>query len=245
MITKTNLILISIAILFLLSNIFTCNKMKNMNNKFDNYEKTIYALNDSITKTVKDGVVVYSKLTPEININDLTNSEYFKTLAKEQQEYFNELKKIKGLISSTKAELEKHGQMLDEINKKNNPGIVNNDSISFKLGTELTFNENDTTKHMQWHAKILLDTNIKFNLDYKYKFDIQTTFERNKDKTITVNYKINDPDLQVKEMYNFIIPTEQKTKFQTFMDKNKKPIKIAVGSLIFIGGVYVGNNVLN
>ena len=71
------------------------NKINNINKKFDLYENTINALNDSITKTIDDKFITYSQKSPEIDIKDLTNSELIKTISEKQQEFDNELKNMK------------------------------------------------------------------------------------------------------------------------------------------------------
>ena len=69
--------------------IFYVNNNINKNDKYNNYEKTIAALNDTITHTKIKGYDLYSKPAPAMNINDLVNSEYFKTLSANQQQLFN------------------------------------------------------------------------------------------------------------------------------------------------------------
>ncbi len=228
-------------IIMMFLNYYSHNKMNEVSKKFNNYELAISALNDSIKHTVKKGLDVYSKTAPEIDINDLVNSEYFKTLSEEQKKYYTELKNIKGLIASSKAELEKQGTLLDQILAGQNPGTISNDSISFKLGQILNFAETDTTKKLQWKSNITLDKNIKFKFDYDYKFEINTSYERMKDKTIVVKYTINDPDLKVNNIQNYIIPIEQRrTKVGKWYDKNKKTILTTTGGVLFVGGGIFG-----
>lgn len=242
-INKRDLLYGVIIILLLLFNFMTINKMNNMNDKFDKYEQTISALNDTVSKRIDKGMTYYTQKTPEIYLSDLLKSEYFKTLTEEQKRYYQELNKIKGLLSATEAQLRKQGQIIDQIKEGQNPGIVSelNDSIAFKLGTELTFKEQDTTKKLQWDAKVTLDKNINFIMNYDYNVNIRTSYIRNKDKSITVEYKIDDPELQVNKMYNYIIPPEQrKTKFGRWIDKNKKVFNIIGGGVLFLGGGYLG-----
>ncbi len=66
-------------IIMMFLNYYSHNKMNEVSKKFNNYELAISALNDSIKHTVKKGLDVYSKTSPKIDINDLVNSEYFKT----------------------------------------------------------------------------------------------------------------------------------------------------------------------
>jgi hypothetical protein len=228
-----------LVIIFLIFiNVVLFNRITNMDKKFDNYESTIRALNDSIHVTVKNGFTNYTQMTPEINLKDLLNSEFYNTLSDDQKKFYKDLKEIKNLISATNAQMSKQGKLIDSLLK--NPGVIENDSIRFKLGTVLEFNEKDTTKKLQWKSNILLDKQIKFNFDYDYNFNVLTTYERRKDKSIVVNYKIDDPELKITKMNNFIIPVEQKSKLGQFMDKNKKIIQISGGLVVFGAGAYIG-----
>lgn len=245
-ITKKDIFYIIVIVLLLLGGIvFYTNSMANEKAKYQNYENTISALNDSIKVQIKNGVAEYSKKTPEILLEQLTNSEYFKTLSEEQKKYYNELSKIKGLIASTKAELQLQGQQLADI--QNKVGQVETDSLGSKIcyrdTDTLKFAQKDTTKKFKWDAQMFFDKQFKptLNLNYDYKFDIQTDFKRNKDKSIEVTWKINDPDLKVNDMHNFIIPQEQpKTKFGRWLERNKRPLQYVGGALIFSGGAYLG-----
>lgn len=240
---KRDLISLIIIFILIIFSFFSISKINNMNKKFDNYENSINALNDSIRKTISDGITEYSKKAPEINIDDLINSEYFKTLSSDQQKFYSQLSKIKGLISASSADLQKQGELIEIILANQNPGTILNDSIAFKLGTQLSFKEHDTTKKLQWNSVITLDTTIKFKFNYDYKFNILTTYERQKDKSIIVKYKVDDPDLKINNMQNFIIPIDAKrTKFGQWFENNKKPFLCVGGTVLFVAGGYIGYN---
>ena len=150
-----------------------------------------------------------------------------------------EIQKIKGLIASTKAELTKQGEILEELNISKDATIYG-DSIKFARGHKIAFNEKDTSKNLQWKSSIIIDSVIKFNFDYDYKFEIQTDFIRNKDKSIKVQYTINDKDLLMKKNHSFIIPSVQRTKWEMFIDKNKRWLyPVGAGILVGAGG-YAG-----
>lgn len=239
-ITKKDLFygIIIILILFL-GNFYFVNKINNMSQKFDNYEKTISALGDSIHVTVKNGIAEYAKKSPEIYLDEFIKSEAFKTLAPDQKKYYEELSKIKGLISATSAQLEKQGTDLALI-KGLNPGKVEGDTVLYKLGDKLHFAQQDTTKALKWSGELIIDKKPLFNLTYDYKVNVETTFERNKDKSILVNYKINDPELKVNTMLNYTIPAEQKrTKIGRWIDKNKSSFLVTAGTALFLSGGYV------
>lgn len=230
-------------LLMFLGNVFLINKVMNQSKTFENYESAIRAINDSVTHSVAKGLDVYSQKAPEITLDALTNSEYFKTLSEDQQKYYNDLKSIKGLIAATKVQLEKQGHILDSINQ----GIIEKDStgkefIKFALNDSLKFKEKDNTKKFQWTSKVLLGKPVVFEFDYKYTPTIATTFVRQKDKSILVNYAIDDPDLKANKIQNFIIPVEEDKRgpLQKWINKNKGPIITIGGIVVFTGGAYVG-----
>jgi len=251
LITKKDVFYIIIIVLMLIGGtIFYTNSLSNEKAKYQNYENTIAALNDSIHVAIKNGIAEYSKKTPEILLDQLTNSEYFKTLTAEQQKYYTELSKIKGLIASTKAEIQLQGEQLAEL--KSNVGAIEKDSLGNKIcyrNTDtLNFVQQDTSKKFKWDAQLSFNSNFKpsLKLNYDYKFDIQTDFVRQKDKSIVVTWKINDPDLKVNDMHNFIIPQDQpKTKLGRWLDKNKKPLRFVGAACIFGAGGFVGYKLAN
>lgn len=240
-ITKREVVMaVIIVILLLLGNIYFINKANQAKAAQIHYEQTISALNDSIHISIKNGIAEYSKKSPEVYLDQLTKTEAFKTLSKNQQNFYKQLESIKGLISATEAQLEKQGNDIASL-VGSNPGTINNDSISYKLGTVLNFQQDDTSKMLKWNGKLTLDKKPLFSLAYDYKFKIQTTFDRQKDKSILVKYTINDPELKVQTMMNYTIPAEQKrTKFGRWVNKNKNTF-IGIGAGIIFGmGGYAG-----
>lgn len=245
-INKKDIFYIIIILMMLIGGgIFYMNKVSNLNAKYNNYENTIAALNDSIKVNIQNGIAEYTKQSPEILLDQLTNSEYFKTLSADQQKFYNDLTKIKGLISSTKAQLQLQGQQLADI--QNKVGHIEQDSLGSKIcyrsQDTLKFAQEDTTKKFKWDANLVFNSDLKpkLKLNYDYKFDIQTNFVRNKDKTIKVTWSLNDPDLKLNTVQNFIIPTDQpKGKFGRWLDKNKRPLQYIGGSVLFLGGGYLG-----
>jgi len=231
---------IIIILILVFGGMFFINKVNNMSEKFDTYERAIAAMNDSIHVTIKKGITEYSKKSPEIYLDQFINSEAFKSLTESQQKYYSELSKIKGLITATNAEFQKQGSDL-AILKGANPGSIRGDSISYKLGAQLPFAQNDTTKKLKWSGILTLKKKPEFMLTYDYKFNVMTTFERNKDKSIVVKYKIDDPELKVNQMLNYTIPAEQKrTRLGRWLEKNKSSIICTAIGVAFVGGGYVG-----
>lgn len=242
-----NLLIGGILILVLLiGNVFLINKINNINDKFENYENTIRALNDTISVSIENGITKYSKLTPEININDLINSEFFNTLTEEQQNFYKELQNIRGLISSTRVLLNRQGELINEILEKENPGDIIDSNICFNLGQTLKFKEEDETNALQYEAKVILDSIIRFKFNYDYNVNIQTSYIRQRDNSILVKYKIDDPKLTVQEMQNFTIPAREfKGPFEEWLYKNRRPLKFVGGTVLFGAGVYTGYKIAN
>lgn len=223
-------------LIMFLTNVFLVNKINNMSNKFDNYESAISAINDTLKHSVENGFDVYSKKAPEIELKTLIESEYFKTLSADQKKFYKSLKDINGLISATYVELIRQGEFIDTLTA----GTIKGDSISFALRDTLKFQERDTSKKLQWDAHIVFGKPNKFAFDYSYATKILTTYERQKDKSIIVKYKIDDPELKINSMQNFIIPTEQRTKLQKWLDKHKVPIIVGGGTALFVTGGIIG-----
>lgn len=226
-----------ILFVFLFS-MYNMNKANQLNQDATKYEQTISALNDSIKKVSKKDHNEFSKHAPEIDIKKLNSSAVFKTLSKDEQKYYKELEKIKGLINSAKIELTAYDERLIAI--KNIPSKINRDSITYKLGTELLFKETDTTKKLQWLSKVVLKENPSIDFKYKYNVAIQTDYVRQKDKTILVTYKINDPNINIDKMYTYTIPVENKSKLNKWVDKNRFTINLIGGSVLFGTGIYIG-----
>lgn len=239
---KKSGLIILIIFLLLLSNIFLIYKGFRQEENFNRYENAILALNDSIHLSIENGKKVWSQKTPEINLDQLVNSEYFKTLESSQQNFYKELTKIKGLIASSQVELQKQGQILAQTtNQLGQLAGTNGDSIQFKLGQKLEWNEQDTSKKFQWQASVILDQKPQFKFDYDYKFKINTTFQRQKDKSILIKYNLDDPELKVNKSYSYIVPKEEKrTKIGRFIDKNKKQILWTGAGILFVAGGATG-----
>ncbi len=233
---------IIILIILICSMFYIQQTIKHMDDKFKQYDNSISAINDTIKKTVHDNFVTYSKLSPEIDIKTLVNSEFFKTLSADQKSFYKELLKIKGLISATQIELHKHGEAIASFNA----GQVHGDTISYKYGTVLKFSETDTSKKFKYTADVILNKPADFKLKYDYDFKIKSTFARQKDKSIVVNYELDDKDLEINKMYNFTIPvSEKKTKLGKWLEKNRKSLLVTAGGLIFAGGTYTGIKLSN
>ncbi len=234
-----------IIIVLVLGFLLTCNTIKNNKEKKQYQTETnnvIKALNDSIKFNKKDSS--FSKLVVQTDLNDFTKSELFKTLTKEKQQYFLELKKTKNLLASSQAQLIKKDTLISYL--LNNKGVYKNDSVCYSINDTLKFQQKDTTNNLQYFAEVLLNKPITLKIDYTYKLKINTEYIKQKDKSIIVKYKFDDPKIVTTDINSFIIPFEDinKTKFQKQTKKNKVAIRIIANSIVFAGGVYVGYNII-
>jgi hypothetical protein len=219
---------------------FMWGRMNTLSQKYDTTERTITALHDSIHVAVKNGITTYSKLSPEVYLSEFVKSAEFKALSKDQQSYYDQLNAIKGLLSATSAQLEMQGSDIASL-KGVNAGVIKNDSVDYKLGTKLAFAQVDTSKKLKWSGTLSLDAKPTFDLVYDYSVNIKTDFDRQKDKSIVVNYHIDDPDLKITKMLNYTIPAEQKrTKFGRWAERNRGSIGASLAGCLFLGGGYVG-----
>lgn len=204
-----------IIIVLVLGFLLTCNTIKNNKEKKQYQTETnnvIKALNDSIKFNKKDSS--FSKLVVQTDLNDFTKSELFKTLTKEKQQYFLELKKTKNLLASSQAQLIKKDTLISYL--LNNKGVYKNDSVCYSINDTLKFQQKDTTNNLQYFAEVLLNKPITLKIDYTYKLKINTEYIKQKDKSIIVKYKFDDPKIVTTDINSFIIPFEDinKTKFQ-------------------------------
>lgn len=209
-----------IILLLLFTNYCSYNLYRNGQEKFNTYETTIKALNDTIT--YKDGK--YSKQTVQIDLNTLLESEYFKQLDKQNQLYFNELKKIKGLIASSSVTIIKKDSIIN-----------NNADTTFK--GHIVFE--DTTKIFKYKANISLNP-YKLDLSYSYAPTLVSTLKKEKDGSMRIYVSFDDPYLKVSKIQSFIVPIEQTSKFNKWIIKNKIPIGLSIGGAGILSGLYIG-----
>lgn len=227
-----------IAILLLLLNIKQCNTGNEQQARFDKFDKAIAAIGDTLKKTVNaQGDTVFAKKVAEFSLKDLVNSESFKSLSEENKKFYLELQKTKGLIASSQATISAQAEVIKNLSYGSGATVTPTD-VCFKKGS--TQEIADSTKHLHFKHVLTFGDKLKSDFSYKYEATIKTSFVRNKDKTITVEYKLDDTDAVMKKGQAFIIPIEEKTKFQKFIDKNKNWLAPVGSGLLFSGGVYVG-----
>lgn len=226
-------ILIFLVILLVFSQIKSCNS----NNKDkQHYENTIAALNDSIHKVVnKHGDTVFIQKAAEMTPKDIMNSALFKTLDKQTQAYIKQLAEVKGLLASAKIDLSVKDSIIQ--NSQYKPETITTDSsVTFKKGSFVLFEENK--KNLKVNMKLTFLDSLKWRFDYLYNTEITTTWTREKDKSIKVEYKLDDPKAEVINGKAFYIPADkQKSKLNKTL---KTIIWVAVPVVSFSTGMYLG-----
>jgi hypothetical protein len=238
---KDNLLLImAIGILALgLMLIKSCKDASDAKQRYDNFDKSLSAIESKITKTKNaQGDSVFVKGAASITLKDLVNSDAFKNLSAQNQQFFTELQKVKGLVASANATIQSQSEIIQTL-KPQTGETVTKDSLDFKRGSKLVIQ--DSTPHLKFNHTLILDNPIKSDLKYTYQATIQTSFIRNKDKSIRVEYKLDDDKATVTNGQAFIIPQEQQTPFAKFLDKQARWV-LPVATLV--GGVYIGAKIL-
>lgn len=230
----------AILLLSLILNAWLFNTNQNQHEQSEIDKRNNTALLSQLDSTIEKGIKKYYRLTPEGNIKDILNSEVFEHLSKQDQEFYTTLKKQKDVIASSQAIIALQAAFIKEYTLTHQ-ATVNNDSISFKTGTALTFE--DTSTNLVWKSTIRIENPLGFKLDYVYNATINSTFKRNPDKSIQVEYTLNDPNARILNINSFIIPQENKSKFQTWKDKHRKPFNISVGAILLGTGIYVGSKI--
>lgn len=218
----------------------------NLKNSINEKDKALYALNDTIKLSIKNGIQTYSKAAPEIDINDILNSNIYNSLTQDQQKFYNEISKLKGLVSASNAKLSIQDSILKTLSLNNSEYKDLTDStITFKRGTNITFN--DTSTNMKWSSNIIIDKNMSMNLNWMYKLNITTTFTRDKNKQLFVNYKIDDPKVKITSLESIKIPNEieGKTMVGKFLYKNRKTFRAVGATALFLGGGAIGIAITN
>jgi len=242
-------LLIVLVIILLLTNFSSCYKniLTNKESKrvIEVYEQNIVALNDSIKKVVdKNGDTVFVEKAVHGNLNDIINSSAFKQLSKEKQQFYLELQQVKRVVAAAQVTITSQQTLINSLQYNANT-VVTDSNVCFTKGDSLIFK--DSTKSFQYQARIMFGDSAKFTLTRKNIFNVTTTFQKNKDKakTITVIYKIDDPDAVVIAANSFVYnPEDNKTRFEVFLMRNGMIFKIAIPVATFAAGTIVGVRLL-
>lgn len=231
-------IVLGLAVLFFLLNIQQCNKNKEEKVKYEKFDQSLSAINDSLKKTINaQGDIVFTKKAVEFSLKELLNSEGFKSLSEENKKFYQELQKVKGLIASSQATLNAQAEIIKNLSYGQG-ATVTDSSVCFTKGSSQVIE--DSTKALNFKHTLTFGNTLKSDFKYSYKAKIQTSFIRNKDKSIRIEYKLDDPDATMTDGQAFIIPQEELTKYQKFMLKNGRWIRPITYGLTAVGGAYVG-----
>lgn len=215
-------------------------KVSNLSDKVDRQDEAFAAIHDSIKVTVDNGVKTFSKSVPEIDLEDILESDQFNTLSGEQQAFFMELKKVRGLISASQARLASIDSTFAAIH---NPGTkVNDSTYCYAKGDSL--NLFDTTGNLKWGLDLTFDDSLHYAFRYRYDLLIKNKFVRGKDGSVTILYQFDDPNMEVLDIMSFKVPpvTEGMKPFERFVYKNRKTLGVVGGVILFGGGAYIGHS---
>ncbi len=238
---KENLILVlAIAVIALvLLQVKSCNDRAADKASFQQFDKSIAAIDSKVTKGVNaQGDTVFTKGAASFTLKDLINSDAFKSLSAQNQQFYTELQKVKGLVASSNATILAQSEIIKNLKPSAGESITG-DSVCFAFGSTLLVK--DSTAHLNFNHTLTFGEQVKSDLKYSYKTTIQTSFIRNKDKSIRVEYKLDDPNANVLSGQAFIIPQEQQSGFAKFMSKQAKWVFPVAA---FVGGAYVGYKIV-
>lgn len=234
------LIMTVIAIALFLFSWKQCSDLKSAKQDAKSFDQTVAALNDSIKRVIKkNGDTVYVEKVASFSLKDIVNSEAFKSLSKEKQQFYLELQKTKGLLAAQTAKLHVQDSIIRTIGYDSS--VVNNGTtVCFPLGD--TTSVKGTEGKLKYKVKLTFADSLKYKIFYQYNINIKSTYVRNKDGSVTMEYKLDDSNASIESGQAYIVPsaTSELSKWQRFIrGLNKYGTPIAT----FIGGYYIGSKI--
>lgn len=231
-------VVLAIAVLLLLLNIKQCNDGRKAAASAEKFDQSIAAINDTLKKVRNaNGDTVFQKRVAEYNLKALLTSESFKSLSIDNQKFYLELTKVKGLIASSQATINSQAEIIKNLSYDKGT-VITDSSICFKKNSTKVIG--DSTTSLKFKHTLTFGDKLGSDFKYTYNAKVQTSFIRNKDKTITIEYKIDDPNANVINGQAFIVPIIELTKLQKFMEVNGRWVRPVVLSATTFGGVYMG-----
>lgn len=209
--------------------------------KFESYDRTVAALNDSITKVInKKGDTVYIERVVAFDLKDILNSEAYKKLSKEKQQFLRDLLGVKGLLSAAQVTIQSKDEEITTL--KYILGQYQNDSmVCFEKGIDTIPFKSQLGKSLQYNEKIWFTDKINRRFDYSYKVKLLSTYTKEKDGSIIITHQLDDPKANIIEGMAYTIPSVDKvprTKVGKWLQKNKIVAYTAAG---FLGGIAIGS----
>ena len=226
-------IVVAILIIF---NLKQCSSNLDQKDEAKKFDKAIAALNDSITKYVNAaGDTVFGEKAVSFDIDDVVNSEAFKSLSEKNKQFYLEIKKQKNVIARAQATIAAQGEVIKSFNYDTANTTITDSGICFTKGATKKLSGN--TEFLSYTNELTFGDSLGSNLEYTYSSKIETSFLRQKDKSILVEYKLSDSKASILDGQSFIIPQEQQTKWQKFLNKTGR---WAVPAIAFAAGGYIG-----
>lgn len=206
--------------------------------KLENMNRNYIALTDSIRVIKTPDGNVYQKKSVEGTPQDIINSVYFSQLYSDQQAFFKEIAKVKGLLAATQAQLHKQDSMLGEMSYGPDAD-VSDSMVCLPIG--YTESIGDTSKMLKWSLDLQYLDSMKYTFRYTYDPIIKMSYKREKDKSINVNVSLNDPNVSVSSINSLYIPAEKpKTKFGQWYKRHEGAFKYIGGTILVSGGFLAG-----
>jgi len=222
--------------------------IQNLKSEIKAIDKNNYALLDSIKVLVdKQGNKTFSNNVPQIDPNELTKSEFFKTLSDEQKKYYEELKKEKRLIAALQQKIISQDSLISSIafgTKGNNPTINNDSLICYDKGTVLDLGDSIGNLKLNYDLKFG-DKSLDKKISYLYHLKLEQTWTVDKKKNILVKTKFDDKNVSLKNQEGLLIPYDEqgKTKLGKWIRRNEKWVKPLSKVITHTGVFYLGTKV--
>ena len=236
--TSIRNIAITIAIIFVLLYFKQCSDSKD---RFNDYDRAIAALNDSIHKVISNKDTVFIERVVSFDLKDILNSEAYKSLSKEKQKFLRDLLKVKGLLASAEITIESKDSIIDALAYQLNQYQTDSTICFVKNKDTIPFNK--TTGNLQYKERIWFNDSIRREFDYAYKIKIQSTYTKEKDGSIIIKHKLDDPKAEVIEGIAYTIPLVDdipRTKIGKWLKNNKAIVYLAGGTTIgFVTGIAI------
>lgn len=201
------------------------------------FDQTVTALSDSIRKTVNSkGDTVYSEKVVYGDLNDITETEYFKQLSKEKQAYYLDLKKTKGLLAASQETIQKQGELIALLT--DTVGVRSDSTVCYDYGDKIIVPDTTVNK-LTYSGDITFEREkVKLAIKYDYKVQISSKVkEYKKDGSIVIEHTLDDPNAKIVQGESFLAPAPKKTFWQKAWSVTKDVLKISGG---FVTGYTAG-----
>jgi hypothetical protein len=226
-----------ILIIFILSGLYwkQCKRVSDQKDQVVKYELAIEALNDTIKKKFNGKDTVFVEKTVSFDLEDIMNSAAYKSLSKDKQKFYKDLLGTKGLLASAEIQLSSKDSIIQYLEYKLNTKVTDS-LVCFKKNDSLDFGDVKGT-NLKYNEKLFFGDKLKRIFTYEYNVKINSTYRKEKDGSIVIEHKLDDPKASIIDGQSFMVPMDKpETKFKKFMRKTGNYILMGVA---FAGGIYI------